>query len=85
VLALLAALALRLGWVRTAAACAASLAPTLAANILRAASLFILEVGQLGALPAASHEWVGLAAFLVAAVALLAVIQALVPSEELSR
>lgn len=64
-------LAFRFDLVRTLAAVALSVALTLVANVLRAASLFYVEAGVIGDVPAWWHEGIGLAAFVLCAAATL--------------
>jgi exosortase/archaeosortase family protein len=63
---------MRLGTIRLLAAITASVVLTIAANVLRAASLFYVETGLLAWTPPAWwHEGAGLAAFLMSSTALL--------------
>jgi exosortase/archaeosortase family protein len=63
---------MRLGAIRLLAAITASVVLTIAANVLRAASLFYVETGLLAWTPPAWwHEGAGLAAFLMSSSALL--------------
>ena len=61
----------RLGPLKVALAILLSVALTLAANVLRAASLFYLETGFVAHSPAWWHEGVGVAAFVVASAVML--------------
>lgn len=72
---------LRLGWLRLAAAMLAAVAVTVGANVLRAASLFYVEAGLLGATPHWWHEGAGLAAFVVATGPIAWVLVRLQPTE----
>lgn len=80
-LALMGAVLLRLDRPRTLAAIALATIATIAANALRGASLFYMEAGVIEGLPAWWHEATGLAAFLVAAVAMLWGLGRLQPGE----
>jgi exosortase/archaeosortase family protein len=77
--ALMGALARNFGYWRTACAVLAGIVLTLAGNVLRAASLFFVETGSVGRLPAWGHEAVGIAAFLMAAAGLMWVLRKLEP------
>ncbi|MGQ0674331.1 MAG: archaeosortase/exosortase family protein [Hyphomicrobium sp.] len=61
----------RSGWVVTAAAVVLSLAATLAANVLRAASLFYVEAGLVTGAAPWWHTGIGLTAFSLAAALML--------------
>src|SRR5262249_7220016 len=61
----------RLGPLKVALAILLSLALTLAANVLRASSLFYLETGFVAHSPAWWHEGVGVAAFVAASTVML--------------
>ena len=82
--ALMGALALNLGRVRTALVVAASIALTLAGNVLRATSLFFVETGRIASLPSWGHEAVGIAAFLMAAAGLLWTLHRLEPARSMA-
>jgi len=64
-------LAFRFDLGRTLVAVALSVALTLVANVLRATSLFYVEGGVIGGVPAWWHEAIGLAAFVLCAAATL--------------
>ena len=58
---------LRLGAVKVAIAMTLSIALTIAANVLRATSLFYVETGMVPAAPTWWHEGIGIAAFMLSA------------------
>ena len=64
----------RAGWRMTALAVTASLLLTLAANVLRAVSLFYVEAGLITGAAPWWHEAIGLAAFVIAAMGTLALL-----------
>jgi exosortase/archaeosortase family protein len=74
---------LRLNVVRTAAALAVAVAAVLAANVLRATSLFYVEAGLIPGAPAWWHEGIGIVAFAAASAATLAAISQLAPAQGL--
>ncbi len=71
----------RPGPVKDALGVVLSLLLTLAANVLRAASLFYLETGFVAHSPAWWHEGVGVAAFVVASGAMLWAVGRMAPRE----
>ena len=71
----------RLGPLKVALAVLLSLALTLAANVLRAASLFYLESGFVAHSPAWWHEGVGIAAFVAASAVMLWAVSRMAPRD----
>jgi exosortase/archaeosortase family protein len=67
----------RSGAIMTAAALAAAIVLAVAANVLRAASLFFVETGLIADAPAWWHEAIGIAAFAGSAIASLRVMKRL--------
>jgi exosortase/archaeosortase family protein len=70
-LTLMGCVLLRLGSAKTIAAVLLSIIVSVAANVLRASSLFYVEAGILADVPAWGHDAIGLAAFTLSALVML--------------
>lgn len=82
--AFMGSLAQRFGIAKTAGAVTLSVALTLVGNVLRAASLFLIETGHITGLPAWSHEAVGIAAFLLSAAGVMWGLHSLEPKSRMA-